>query len=88
MASRTTIRLPDDLFQRAKRKAADQGRTLTALIEEGLRRVLNDRETSSNKHRVLPPVSSASGGVMPGVDLSDSAALQDLEDAGRDLEPQ
>jgi hypothetical protein len=28
-------------------------------------------------------VSSATGGVMPGIDLDDSAALQDLDDRGR-----
>jgi len=31
---RTTVRLPDDLLLRAKRKAAEEGRTLTSLIEE------------------------------------------------------
>ena len=82
MTSRTTIRLPEDLIQRAKRKATAQGRTLTALIEEGLRRVLSEREAVSNLDRVLPLVSSASGGVLPGIDLSDSAALQELEDSG------
>ena len=44
MAERTTIRLPEDLVRRAKRKAAAEGRSLTALIEEGLRRVLNERD--------------------------------------------
>jgi hypothetical protein len=82
MAERTTVRLPEDLVRRAKRKAAAEGRSLTALIEDGLRRVVNESSGIHRTGRVLPPVSSASGGVMPGIDLNDSAALQDLDDLG------
>lgn len=80
MGERTTVRLPDDLVRRAKRKALAQGRSLTALIEDGLRRVLADRAPARQAERVLPPVSSATGGLMPGVDLEDAAALQEIED--------
>ena len=80
MAERTTVRLPEDLVRRAKRKAAAEGCSLTALIEDGLRRVLNERAAVGRQRRVLPPVSSAQGGLMPGIDLSDSAALQELDD--------
>ena len=86
MAERTTVRLPDDLVRRAKRKAAAEGRTLTALIEEGLRHMVNEKSSDWVVDRVLPPVSSASGGLQPGIDLDDAAALQeldDLRDAGR-----
>jgi hypothetical protein len=86
MGERTTVRLPDDLVRRAKRKALAEGRSLTALIEDGLRRVLADRAPARKVERVLPPVSSATGGLMPGVDLEDAAALQEIEDlatAGR-----
>lgn len=77
---RTTVRLPSDLLARAKRKAADEGRTLTSLIEDGLRWVLAETPGPANKKPVLPPVSKATGGLMPGVDLSDSATLQELDD--------
>lgn len=80
MGERTTVRLPDDLLRRAKRKALAQGRSLTALIEDGLRRVLADRAPARQAECVLPPVSSATGGLMPGVDLEDAAALQEIED--------
>ena len=79
MTERTTVRLPDDLIRRAKRKAAVEGRSLTALIEEGLRRVLNERAPGKGD-RILPPVSTATGGLMPGIDLNDTAALQEMED--------
>ena len=82
MRERTTVRLPEDLVVRAKRKAAAEGRSLTALIEDGLRRVVNEPAAAGRAVRVLPPVSSAVGGLMPGIDLSDSAALQDMDDRG------
>ncbi|MBV8106107.1 MAG: ribbon-helix-helix protein, CopG family [Hyphomicrobiales bacterium] len=80
MAERTTVRLPEDLVRRAKRKAAAEGRSLTALIEDGLRRVVDETSGLRQAERVLPPVSSATGGLMPGIDLDDSAALQELDD--------
>jgi hypothetical protein len=80
MIERTTVRLPDDLLRRAKRKAAAEGRSLTALIEEGLRRVLSERASASKADRALPPVSTATGGLMPGIDLNDAAQLQEMED--------
>jgi Arc/MetJ-type ribon-helix-helix transcriptional regulator len=86
MTERTTVRLPEDLVRRAKRKALAEGRSLTALIEDGLRRVLDDRAPRVRAKRVPAPVSSATGGLMPGVSLDDGAALQELEDletAGR-----
>jgi hypothetical protein len=80
MTERTTVRLPDDLVLRAKQKAAAEGRSLTALIEEGLRRVLAERPRERSGGRVSLPVSSASGGLMPGIDLNDTAALQEIDD--------
>ena len=80
MAERTTVRLPDDLVRRAKRRAASEGRSLTSLIEDGLRRLLNERPPTDRAKRVLPPVSTATGGLMPGIDLNDSAALQEMDD--------
>ncbi|TXL81543.1 ribbon-helix-helix protein, CopG family [Vineibacter terrae] len=80
MVERTTVRLPEDLIRRAKRKAAAEGRSLTALIEEGLRRVLNENAATRKTRRVLPPVSTSTGGLMPGIDLKDMASLEELDD--------
>ena len=77
MTERTTVRLPNELVRRAKRKAAEDGSTLTALIEEGLRRVLKE---PAQPKRPPPPVSKARGGLMPGIDLDDSAALIEMDD--------
>lgn len=80
MQERTTVRLPHELLLQAKRKAAAQGRTLTALVEDGLRLVLAQSATVATAPRVMPRISKASGGLMPGIDLDDSASLQDAED--------
>ena len=74
------VMTPEDLVRRAKRKAAAEGRSLTALIEDGLRRVLGERPSAAPLKRVLPPVSSATGGLMPGINLDESSALQERDD--------
>lgn len=65
---RTTIRLSDDLLHRAKRKALAERRTLTSVLEEGLRLVLAEEPSSARKKRKLPRVCKAGGGLMPGID--------------------
>jgi hypothetical protein len=48
--------------------------------------VLADRAPATRLVRALSPVSSATGGLMPSVDLEDAATLQEMEDidaAGR-----
>ena len=54
MIERTTVRLPRDLLSRAKRKALAERRTLTSLIEEGLRLVVSERKPAKRERRPLP----------------------------------
>jgi hypothetical protein len=75
---RTTIRLPDDLLRDAKRAAADADRTLTSLIEDALRVALRARTADVDIPDPEPLITFGRGGTLPGVDLDDSAALQDL----------
>jgi hypothetical protein len=79
MHERTTVRLPADLLDRAKRKAAAEGRTLTGLIEDGLRLVVTST-AKTGKARPAIRVSSATGGLMPGIDLDDPTILQEIDD--------
>lgn len=80
MIERTTVRLPRELLARAKRKAATEHRTLTSLIEEGLRLAVAEKPKSAKRERRPLPVSSAVGPPFPGIDISDSATLQEVED--------
>jgi hypothetical protein len=81
MAERTTIRLPEELLLRAKRQAAAEGRTLTSLIEDGLRLVLSRTGKPARPRRVKLPVSKATGGAMPGFEDDPFHAAQDMDDA-------
>ena len=74
---RTTVRLEDSLLEQAKREAARRHETLTALIEQGLRLVLARSHVPDRRRRVVLPVCRRGGGVLPGIDLNDSAALLD-----------
>jgi hypothetical protein len=80
MPERTTVRLPEDLLTRAKRKAAAEGRTLTSLIEDGLRIVVADKPRPAKRKRVVLPVSAATGGPMPGFENMNFSELQELDD--------
>ena len=77
---RTTIRINDDLLKKAKKRAADEGRTLTSLIEDGLAFILAKPKTCRRK-RVDLPISKATGGVLPGIDLNRSSDLEEVMNA-------
>jgi plasmid stability protein len=70
---RTTLNLPDGLMEAAKARAARDGRTVTSLLEEGLRAVL--AETARPGPVQLPAYGSGVAAVL--VDLDDRAALED-----------
>ena len=79
---RTTVRLDAGLLERARQEAARRGVTLTSLIEQGLRLVLRKPLKRSERPVIALPECRAGGGVLPGVDLDDSADLLDRMDDG------
>jgi hypothetical protein len=73
---RTTLRLNDNLLVEAKKLAASTGRTLTAVIEDALRAALARHGQPRPRRR--PTLTTFKGrGLLPGVDLDDTAALLD-----------
>ena len=80
MVERTTVRLPEELLRRAKRKAAAEGRTLTSLIEDGLGLVVSDKRPGSKSQRVMPRISTATGGFRPGFENMTFSQLEELDD--------
>jgi hypothetical protein len=61
-------------------EAAAEGRSLTALIEEGLRTVVKERAAVDKVGRILPPASTATGGLLPRISLNEAFVLQEIDD--------
>jgi len=80
---RTTVRLDDGLLEQAKAEARQKRKTLTSLIEEGLRLVLANGGTRVRRKKIVLPVSRERGGVLPGVDLDNNASLLDVMEERR-----
>ncbi len=78
---RTTLDLDDELVKEIKRRAADSGRTLTAVIEDTLREGLRPREKQGKPYRLRIPI--VKGKLLPGVDLNDRDSLYDIMDGLR-----
>ncbi|MGH8895654.1 MAG: ribbon-helix-helix domain-containing protein [Egibacteraceae bacterium] len=77
---RTTITIDDELYRTVKQRAAQSGRTVGEIIEDAVRRALDERPRTGNEP--LAPLPTYGGtGVLPGVDLTNNAALRDLMDA-------
>jgi hypothetical protein len=71
---KTTVDIPDELLIAAKKKAAEQRRPLRALIEDGLRVILDPKRQPRKKSVTLI---TCKGGLAPGLDLSNREAMQD-----------
>lgn len=80
---RTTLNLDDDLMRLVKQRAASEGRTVTSMVEEGLREMLRSRERQVAPYEVELPTFSG-GGPAPGVDLGDYQQLNTLIHADED----
>ena len=81
---RTTVRLPESLVSRAKEKALSEGTTLTALIERGLRQVVDTPGKPRRRRRPFPRVSSEVGRQL--VDTVKMSELLDVMEEGLPLE--
>lgn len=75
---RTTVNIDDRLLKQAKVAASRSGRTLSDLVDDGLRLLLTRGAPSDRKPPELPTFGGS--GLRPGVDLEDKAALLDLLD--------
>ena len=83
LAVRTTVRLDDDLYREVKARAAREGRTVASVLEDAVRVGLRRPAEADTKPFV--PLTFGSGGLMPGVDLSNNASLSELLDADTPL---
>ena len=70
-------------LRQAKALAARTGRTLTAVIEDGLREALARHRRRQEPPPVALPTFKGKG-LRPGVDLDDTVGLLDIMNGGRD----
>ena len=73
---RTTLDLDDHLVREAKRRALDQGSTLTSFIEEALRERLRSDPARTGSYRFRPLLKK--GSAASDVDFDDRDALYEL----------
>jgi hypothetical protein len=74
---RTTIRLNDALLRQVKRKALEQHKTFTAVVEDALAAWVQGGPIEADKHRRISLPKGGKGGVLPGVDLESNKSLLD-----------
>lgn len=75
---RTTLNLDDDLMRTVKQRAAEQGRTVSSMIELALREALARETRAGRPYRLR--WATVRGGLQPGVDLTDRSSLLDRMD--------
>jgi len=73
---RTTVDLNDELLRMAKKRAADEGRPLRAILEDGLRLLFRGRPGGSEKYQLR--WRTERGRLQPGVRLDDRDSLFDV----------
>jgi len=72
---RTTIRLNDNILRTAKKVALARHTTLTALIDAGLRYILNLSAEKSQGRKFLKLKTVRGSGLKDGVNLDNNAGL-------------
>jgi hypothetical protein len=74
---KTTIDLPDELLIAAKKRAAELRCSLRTLVERGLRHELAAEQPRRPRHTRAIRWVTVQGGLPPGLDPSDRAAMHD-----------
>lgn len=72
---RTTLDFEDGLIRAAKARAAREGKSLTRLVEEALRRYLAPEPRSRQPFKLK--LVKKKGRLLPGVDVNDRDSLYD-----------
>jgi len=78
---RTTFNLDDELFRALKKRAAETGRTMTQLVDEALREML-ERDRRPAEANEFPWV-TVRGKVRPGIDITDRNSLLEAMEGRR-----
>ncbi len=77
---KTTLDIDDELLIKAKALSARERKSLTILIEEGLRLRLRRRSPSSAAHYRPLPVYRGKGGLAKGIDPTSNRSMLEAAD--------
>jgi hypothetical protein len=78
---RTTVDIDDNLLAAARKRAAERGMTLTAVIENALAAALAPRPAGERRFELT--WKTHRGRLLPGVDIADRDSLFDAMDGRR-----
>ena len=81
---RTTVRIDDTLYREIKERAAREGRTVAAVLEDALR--VGMRNAEPNPAEPYVPRTLAMGGLREGIDINSNSSVLDAMDEGLPLE--
>ena len=79
---KTTLDITDTLFEEAKRIAARDGETLRSLVEQGLRKVITERQAKTRPFK-LKDASFGGGGLTPEFQNATWAEILEASYEGR-----
>ncbi|MFW0796148.1 ribbon-helix-helix protein, CopG family [Gordonia sp. CPCC 205515] len=85
---RTTVILPDELYEQVKRSAREADQTVTSLLEDALRREL-DRRADVRRDQpaaTLPPPYTGRSGIRADLDIAHGQAILAAMEDGLPIE--
>ena len=80
---RTTVNIDEHLLAEAKLIAARTHRTIGSVLEDGLRKLIDEQQSHAGAERYVLPDFSKGSGLRPGVDLLDRDHIEALMDDGK-----
>lgn len=80
---RTTVNIDEHLLAEAKVIAARTHRTIGSVLEDALRRLIEDTAPRPDDKPYSLPDYSTGGGLRPGVDLNNKDQIEELMDDGK-----
>jgi hypothetical protein len=80
---KTTIQISDPLFKEARKVAQQEGTTLRALVEEGLRKVVSERHRTKEKGFRLRKATFKGKGLQPHLAGASWDRILDISYEGR-----
>ena len=80
MTERTTVRLPEDLLSPRGARLPQRAVPSLLSLRDGLRLIVTENKKGTKGKHVLPRISKATGGPLPGIELTELSTLREIDD--------